>query len=705
MNQRDTPHGQPNAGLPRDGERPGPTDGERSRVFDLLNERLRFENLLARLSTTFINLPAEDIDSRIELGLRQIVEFLGIERSGVAQFSEDGGQLLSTHIYTAPGFPPFPPANLVAILPWYSARIREGSVMRFCRLPDELPTEAVAERLYCLQSGLRSQLTIPLKVGEAILGGIGFASFRRYRDWPDDLVQSLQLVAEIFANAEARKRADTALRESESRFRRTADAAPVMIWVSGPDKLCTYLNKPWLDFTGRSLESQLGDGWSDCVHPDDLTHCLHTYESAFDARQEFRMEYRLRRFDGEYRWILDSGMPRFESGGAFSGYVGSCLDITDRMRAEEALRQSEARLRFLLESTQAIPWVADATTWQFTYVGPQARGLLGYPVEAWFERDFWFRHLHPEDRDAAVAYCLEHSQGHTDYTFDYRMVAADGRPVWIHDVVNVVTENGKPRLLRGFLIDVTARRQAEEESRRLREQLARAGRVSLMGELVASIAHEVNQPLCAIVGNALAVQRMLDSGGFDADEVRGALGDIVQDGQRASAVIARVRGLLQKAPAKRAPLDVNVLIHEMAALARGDLSRRGIRLRLVLAEGLPRVLTDGVQLQQVILNLLTNAAEAMDGVSRESRELTARSEMDGGGVAVSVRDTGTGIEPCRLDQIFDILYTTKPGGMGMGLALCKSIIEEHGGTISAAPNGGPGTTFRFTLPGTPEGTP
>jgi PAS domain S-box-containing protein len=696
---------EPNTDLDRAGSEFGPKDEDHSHLVDLLDERLRFESLLARLSATFINLPAEEVDSQIGRGLQQIVDFLQIERSGLAQFSEPGGQLLTTHSYTIPGFPADPPVNLAAVFPWYTARIREGRVLRFSRLPDDLPPEAVAERQYSLQAGLRSQLSIPFKVGDSVLGGIGFGSFRRQRDWPDGLVQRLQLVAEVFANALARKRVDLARRESEERFRLMADTAPVMVWMSGPDKLCTYFNKNWLDYTGRPLQRELGSGWSAGVHPGDLRRCLETYGRAFDTRQGFRMEYRLRRFDGEYRWVLDTGSPRFESDGTFAGYIGSCIDITDQKRVEEALREREARLRLLLESTHAIPWVADARSWQFTYVGSQAGALLGYPADAWLGQDFWANHLHPEDREAALAFWREHSRTHADYEFEYRMVAADGRTVWIHDLVNVIADDGAPTLLRGFMIDVTARRQAEEESRNLREQLVRVGRVTAMGELAASIAHEINQPLCAIVSNAQGLQRMFAGVRFDPGEVREALQDITEDGRRASAVIARIRSFLQKAPVPHAPVDVNDLVREVSALMRGELARRGVTLKLELADGLPPVLGDRVQLQQVILNLMSNAADAMDRVAREFRELVISSTGDGAGkVTLAVKDAGVGLDPGNAPHIFDAFFTTRPGGIGLGLAICKSIVEAHGGRIWASPNADWGATFQFTLPAAPEGT-
>jgi PAS domain S-box-containing protein len=380
-----------------------------------------------------------------------------------------------------------------------------------------------------------------------------------------------------------------ALAESEGRFRLMADAAPVMIWMSGPDKLCTYFNKPWLDFTGRPLQRQLGNGWSEGVHPDDLQRCLDTYVQAFDARQGFRMEYRLQRFDGEYRWILDTGVPQFEADGTFAGYIGSCIDITDQKRVEEALRESEARLRALLEST--------------------------------------------------------------------------------------------------------------EEARSWREQFLRVRRATLMGEMAASIAHEVNQPLCAIVSNAQALQHAFAAGGCDRDEVRETLQDIIQDGQRASAVIARIRGFLQKAPAERSPVNVNDLIREMSKLMQAGMARREVVVKLELAEQVPPVLGDRVQLQQVILNLMTNSADAMERAPKESRALVIRSSGDGAGTAaVTVTDAGVGLDPRNSDRVFDAFFTTKPGSLGMGLAVCKSIVEAHGGKIWARPNDGPGATIEFRLP-------
>jgi C4-dicarboxylate-specific signal transduction histidine kinase len=229
------------------------------------------------------------------------------------------------------------------------------------------------------------------------------------------------------------------------------------------------------------------------------------------------------------------------------------------------------------------------------------------------------------------------------------------------------------------------------------------GRSRLL-ELAASIAHEVNQPLCAILSNAQAAQRLLAGGDLNLTEVREALQDVSHDAQRASAIIGRLRSLFAKTPVAHPAVDVNDLIREVAAPMRRDLASRGIALQLALAAKLPAVRGDRVQLQEVIVNLLANGADAMDSVAGKSRELVVRSTADeSGGIAVAVTDVGVGLDPANVARLFDAFFTTKPGGMGMGLAICKSIVAAHGGRIWAAPNAAGGATFQLTLPGIREG--
>ncbi len=539
-----------------------------------LDERVQFETLLADLSAAFVNLAPGDVDARIDDALRQVVEFLGADRGGFGEVSESDWAFRLTHSYAVPGFPPSPPRVLESQLPWYSAMIRRGEVLKLVPIPDALPAEAAREREYCTGSGLKSQLTVPLKVGGSVQFAIGCASFREYRPWPEELVQRLRLLGEVFANALARKRAD------------------------------------------------------------------------------------------------------------------------------EDLRRRERRYRELVESTRAVPWEADPDTLRATYVAPQVVPMLGYPHQAWYRDGFWQSRLHPDDRTAVLHGFGEAVRHGRDQDMEYRLVSADGRTVWVRDQFTVQAEGGVTTALRGVMTDITERKRAAGEAALLRDQLARASRVTTLGALAAAIAHEVNQPLCAIVSNAETAQGYLAAGDADMAEVRDALRDIAADGRRASEIVRRIRALVRGRPPERSPFDLNGAVREVAALLRHQLARDGVALTLDLAADLPPVLGDRVQVQQVVLNLLVNAAEAVAGGPADRRRLDVATARAGDAVTVSVRDSGPGVSPDLLDRVFDAFITTKAGGTGIGLSISRAIVEAHGGRIWAEPAPGGGAAFHFTLPPT-----
>jgi signal transduction histidine kinase len=441
-----------NAIQPADGE-PDRSMAGRSWLEEQLDERVRFEALLADLSAAFVSIQTYEVDAQIEQGLRRVAEFLDLDRSTFGEMSEDRKQILTTHSYVAPGIPPFPRVVLDTQFPWLANRLRQGELVRYVRLPDDLPNEAAAERAHCAQSGLKSNVTIPFQVGGTMQCIIGFGSFRHYRAWPDALVRRLRLLGDVFANAVARKR-------------------------------------------------------------------------------------------------------------------------------------------------------------------------------------------------------------------------------------------------------------AEGNTQRLRDQLARAARITTMGELAAAIAHEINQPLCAIVSNAQAGLRLLAADAADIEEVSETLQDIAADGRRAAEVIVRIRTMLEGHAPKRALLNLNEVIAEVAALLHHQLRRKGVFFSLALAEGLPPVDGDRVQLQQVALNLIVNAIDALGHSEGPSRQIVVESATFApGSVRVSVRDSGPGIQSEDADRIFEAFFSTKAGGLGIGLAVSSSIVTAHGGRIWAESNAGGGAAFHFTIPAALEPRP
>ncbi|HEU5195234.1 MAG TPA: ATP-binding protein [Methylomirabilota bacterium] len=285
-----------------------------------------------------------------------------------------------------------------------------------------------------------------------------------------------------------------------------------------------------------------------------------------------------------------------------------------------------------------------------------------------------------------------------DFEHECRLVMPNGPVKHVHVVAHAGRDEAGRLEFVGAVMDVTARRRAEDAARKAQGELAHVARVMTMGELTASIAHEINQPLGAIVNDAQASLNWLAAPAPDLDKVRESVSSIMRDGNRAGDIIKRIRALVQKAETAKVPLDLDDTVREVLAFAEGEARRHRVTLRIELA-GVPPVVADRVQLQQVLLNLVMNGVEAMSPVADRPRQLLVRARRGAPNeVLVAVQDTGVGIDRQDLDRIFDPFYTTKPQGMGMGLAICRSIVESHGGTLRAVPNDGPGTTFELTLP-------
>ena len=516
------------------------------------------------------------------------------------------------------------------------------------------------------------------------------------------VAMAFELGSDLFRAREVAEKlqlSEALLSESESRFQIAANAAPVAIWMSGPDKLCVFFNKGWLDFTGRTMEQELGNGWSDGVHPDDLERCLKTYFTAFDAREPFVMQYQLRRHDGEYRWITDQGVPRYDAQGKFAGYIGSCVDVTELVNKDQALCESEERMRLAADAANLGIWEWDLGNDEIWATNAR-RALLGWPASGKVAFDDFISKVHPEDRNRIreIIDCAIHEG--KDFDSEYRLVLPDGIVRWMATRGSVHFDgNGTAERVLGISIDITARKQAEIEAKQRREELSHHSRVALIGEMSASIAHELNQPLAGIVSNASAGQRFIDRGKIDPQEIRDLLADISADARRASDVVRQIRGMIRKEVSPRQQINLNDIVKNVAHMVGPNALLHSCELKTSQDEKLPAVEGDPVQMQQVLVNLLVNAFEAMRDIPVSRRKVEITTEHNGDGmVRTSVRDFGTGISLETRERMFEQFFTTKPEGLGMGLAIVRSIVESHNGKIEAENVEGGGARFSFTLP-------
>ena len=499
------------------------------------------------------------------------------------------------------------------------------------------------------------------------------------------------------------------LRDSEQRFRDYTETASDWLWATDREHRFTFFSEQSGVFGydwGKPIGKRRWDVAADFAwEPEKWREHI----AALERCEPFRdFVYKVQRIDGSLGFVSASGKPVFDAEGRFSGYRGVASDLTDRRRAEQALQRSESYLAEAQRLSHTGSWGWNVATREITHWSQEIYRLYGFDPEAGIPPfEAHLQRIHPEDR-ARLAEAFERAIGDgAELELVFRIVLPDGATKYIRKIGHpVYAAVGEIVEFVGTDMDITERKRAEAEvregERRYRAvemELAHANRVATMGQLSASIAHEVNQPIAAAITNAHSALRWLGARPPDLEEVRQALGRIVRDGNRAGDVIGRIRDLIRKAPPRKDGLEINEAILEVIALTRGEVVKNGVSVQTQLAEGLPLIQGDRVQLQQVILNLIVNGVEAMSGVGEGSRELlisTGKAESDG--VLVAVRDSGPGLAPESIDRLFESFYTTKPGGLGMGLSICRSILEAHRGRLWATANTPQGAVFQFTLP-------
>jgi PAS domain S-box-containing protein len=438
-------------------------------------------------------------------------------------------------------------------------------------------------------------------------------------------------------------------------------------------------------------------------HPEDRKRVVDLFERAEIEKTDFQVDYRIVLPDGTIKYLHTTGRPILNDSDDLVEFVGTAMDITAAKQAEEALRRSEGYLADAQTLTRTGSWAWNVATRQSVYWSLENYRLFGFDPEGGIPSDeAFYRRIHPEDRDRVRREVfLERPDEGSHFDVEFRIVLPSGAIKYVrstgHPVRNI---SGDLLEYVGTSIDVTERKRADEERERLRQvqaDLAHLSRVTTMGELTASLAHEIRQPISAAMTNAKTCLRWLGRDDPDVAEGREAAARIVKDVTRAADIISRISLMFKKGSLQRELVDVNELIREMIVLLRSEASRYSISIRTELAEGLPKVMADRVQLQQVFMNLMLNGIDAMTETTGGG-ELTIKSEAGDAQLLISVSDTGVGLPPEQAEQIFRAFFTTKDNGTGMGLPISQSIIESHGGRLWAS--SGRGATFQFTLPAT-----
>jgi PAS domain S-box-containing protein len=609
-----------------------------------------------------------------------------VERVTLWELSPDGGVALLRHVHDRAGTEA-PPEDIIPAVQfeWLMQQNRKEQIVVWRRMPEDIPAAAVGEREYASRIGAKSLLSIPVYT-HSVLCALAFTSFEKYQAWPQALIDRLQLVSTIFAAAVVRQRLDTSLRASEARNRAILKALPDIMLVITPDG--TYLDYYCRDESRLLVppEKFIGARVTDFFPPEMCGPVCDALRRAAQTDELVEFDFAFT-FNGRQR-VHESRMIRRDDG----AIVCLVRDISERSRMLRELCESEERFRGAFENS-AIGMAIVGPDGQWLRSNAANCRMLGYS-EAQL-RDMSFASLtHPEDLALNIEQYRRALAGEIDhYEMKKRYIHKDGHIVHCYLTVSVVRDEQRaPLYFVSQLQDRTDAVKARSEIERLRSELTHSGRVALMGQLTASLAHQLMQPIAAVQANAEACQRMLAEPRPVLAHARRALQDIVSSCTRAAYIVDNVKSLLRKQPAVRREVSVNALLKEMLEVVRYDLIARHVKLVTRFDRSEPRVLANPIELQQVFLNLVLNAAEAVERQAGAREIVVGTQRRPEERAEVFVHDSGPGVPESDLKRIFEPFFTTKDGGMGMGLAICREIVHAHLGRIAAAP--GPKGGFR-----------
>ena len=654
-----------------------------------LTQKLRFESFLLELSAAFATVPVGGMAHQIEEWLGRLAEFIGVDRSSLWELAPGSERIRMLYFYAVPGIHAPSPEALSADMLWMTEQYRRGNVVAWSRIPDDIPQRAAGEHAWARIVSAKSVLCIPMRAGPFVRS-IVFTCVRQYRTWPAPLIRRLRLVGEIFSNAVVRQRAEAALQSSESRHRAILKALPDLTFIQNPDGV-------YLDYSGDSSqllvppEEFLGRRMEEVLPADLAARFRAAFAQVSVTGEVVEVEYELP-IGGQPR-TYEARMVRREDG----AIVSVMRDVTERVRDIRQLRESEGRYRgAFAHSAVGVALMSPEGRW--LQVNAALCAMLGYSEAELLATTFQALTVPEISRSTSTASAVRWP-ARSHYELQKRYRHHDERTFSSLRTVSLVRDPcHRPLYFVSQLLDISERIQAQQEVERLRLELTHSGRVALMGQLTASLAHELMQPIAAAVGNAEAGERLLSADGADLNETRVILADIVENCLRAANVVSGVRSLLRKEPKPRRRVDLNRLVTEVAEMMHSELILRQVRLMTRLDAALPEITGQPVELQQVILNLILNGAEAQSTNPPSGRELLVSTACHPAGIELAVRDRGIGADPERLRRMFEPFFTTKPNGIGMGLAICSDIIRAHNGRLSAENNTNGGITVRCLLP-------
>jgi len=503
---------------------------------------------------------------------------------------------------------------------------------------------------------------------------------------------------------EVRRRGEEALQSNERNLSLILNTIPTHIYVLNTEGHVQYVNQAVMDYTGLSMADVQQEDYRDrVIHPEDFKRVRAPRAAGLKRGEPFSTEQRVLGKDGQYRWFAVRYKPLLDEHGRIVRWYVAAFDNEDRKRAVDQLQL----LASMMHSIPAAVWsvTPDGTPdivnqgW-YDYTGQTPEHVHSHP-------NAWMSTMHPDDGEAAGKIYWEGIRSGSGFTMEARFLRARDKTYRWHLNRAVAVRDPAGNIIRfvGTSTDIEDLKAAQEELHDARAALAHVTRVATMGELTASIAHEINQPLAGIITNANTCLRMLAADQPNVEGARETARRTIRDANRASDVITHLRALFAKKETAAEPFDLTEATEEVIALCSSDLQRKGTLLRTEFASELPVVVGDRIQLQQVVLNLLTNAADAMLAVDDRPRELHIKTELDTDGlVRVTVRDNGVGFDSRDADKLFKSFFSTKQQGMGIGLSVSRSIIETHQGRIWAVKNEGPGATFAFAIPRSLEST-